>query len=551
MPTRSGLAGLVLIVSLMTAADALAVYDPMAELERSMRGGSTLQTGIRRQMTASKSGRLLGAGDWLQLQRFYAERDYKPLWVNGDGPAGSVAGILERIGATPFTGIDEGLLLTYAAYETGASDKQRLAGYEVLLSELLARYARVVAMGRFSAKAYDPEWYIRLPHFSLGRFMQSVAEGKQSVQSLLDQLQQRHIDFQRLIKVYRYYSAIAERGGWSPLPADMGTLKPGMRSKWVPFLRTRLRAEFSYTSLEADDSPHYDTELVEAVKVFQRRNGLAEDAVIGPKTRLVLNLPVEERLRSILSSMERWRWMPRKLDGRYLIVNIPAFELTLYEGDRQIWRTRVIVGRKARPTPSIESTISQLKVNPKWHVPDKIAVKDLVPKQLRNPRFLEQSGYQVLLRSSGESIDPRDIDWGYYRHARDFPYLIRQNAGERNALGRLKFEMPSKYAIYLHDTSSKNLFGREQRVFSSGCVRVQSPYELAGMLLDKSEPENGRWKVLKEIDTGETKYLRLPEKVPVYLTYFTAWVDEQGQAHFRQDVYGRNKKFADVSVIND
>jgi len=170
----------------------------------------------------------------------------------------------------------------------------------------------------------------------------------------------------------------------------------------------------------------------------------------------------------------------------------------------------------------------------------------LVPKQLKNPQFLRKAGYKVYLADRDEEVDPQDIDWKYYKDAEDFPYRLKQSSGDLNALGRLKFEMPSRHAIYLHDTPNKDLFERDERMFSSGCIRVQAPYELAGILLNKTEPEQGRHRILQEIDTGETKDIDLPEKVPVYLTYFTTWVDEQGAVSFRRDVYGRNKLFTDI-----
>ncbi|MEO5341859.1 MAG: L,D-transpeptidase family protein [Gammaproteobacteria bacterium SHHR-1] len=540
------------LLLLALSAPLLAVFDPLADLERSMAGNSSLQHLLRRQLGGRSQGALLSASDWAQLVRFYHTRDYQTLWIlDQRRPADWIEQVLERVRATPFTGIGDEWLVPFSEFRPDAPLKQRLVEYELRFSELLLTYARTLAVGRLSPKRYDPDWLIKSQDYSVQGFLGQVVRGEQSLLQLLDGLPPRHAGYQRLTQVYGYYRAIAERGGWASLPQQIPLLRPGDSSRWVPALRRRIKAEFSFNSLEPEDSPRYESDLVAAVRAFQWRNGLTADGVVGPATRAELDVPVEQRLRSIIASLERWRWLPRNLDGRFLMVNIPAFELTLYEGDNPFWTTRVIVGRKERPSPSISSTITQLKVNPKWHVPESISIRDLVPKQLSNPKYLQQSGYQVLLRDMSQVVDPAEIDWAYYLTAEDFPYLLRQEAGESNALGRLKFEMPSAHAIYLHDTPSRNLFEREQRAYSSGCVRVQQPYELAGMLLNKTEPVAGRRQLIQAIEAGETKYIGLPEKIPVYLTYFTTWVDEQGQAHFRRDIYGRNEKFADVSVLSD
>jgi murein L,D-transpeptidase YcbB/YkuD len=540
-----------LLALLALPQQAPAVFDPMADLERSLAGGSSLNNQLRQLVRARRQGELLSAADWSALAQFYEARDYKPLWIANNRPVEVIDQVLARLRETPVTGLDGQWLGPFAEFRREATQNQRLADYELKFSELLLAYARVIALGRFSPKQYDPGWLIKPQNYSAQGFLARLAAGEQAVLQLLDELAPRHAAYQRLVKVYRYYQTIAERGGWERLPEQMPSLRPGQSSPWTPSLRRRLRAEFNFYSVEPDNSPRYEPDLVAAVKAFQWRNGLGADGIVGPGTRAALDVPVEQRLRSIIASLERWRWLPRNLDGRFLMVNIPAYDLVLYQGDQEFWTTRVIVGRKERPSPSIASTISQLKVNPKWHVPESITIKDLVPKQLSNPKYLEQSGYQVFLRDMSQQVDPAEIDWAYYLTAEDFPYLLRQEAGESNALGRLKFEMPSAHAIYLHDTPSKSLFERERRAYSSGCVRVQEPYELAGMLLNKTEPVKGRRELIREIEAGETKSIGLPEKIPVYLTYFTTWVDEQGQAHFREDIYGRNKRFADISPLTD
>ncbi|MBF0256102.1 MAG: L,D-transpeptidase family protein [Gammaproteobacteria bacterium] len=408
-----------LLAALLLSAPApvAAVYDPLGDLDRSLRGGGGLEQSIRQQFQGRRQGGLLAAADWAALAKFYQERDYKSLWIERNRPSALVAEVLQLIRETPLHGVDSALLVEFRDFQPSTPERTRLASYEVQFSEVLLAYARAMAAGRFPPKQYDADWLIKPRPFSVQGFLGQMLKGEKSLLQLLKELPPQHAAYQRLLKVYGYYRTIAERGGWSPLPAQMESLKPGQNSRWTPALRQRLRAEFSFHSLEPDDSSRYEPDLVAAVKAFQWRNGLGADGVVGPATRAALNVTVEERLRDLVASIERWRWLPRNLDDRFIMVNIPAFELTLYQADREFWKTRVIVGSKQRPSPSIESRISQLKVNPDWHVPESITLKDLLPKQLSNPRYLTQAGYQVFLRDRSQEIDPSEIDWAYYQTA--------------------------------------------------------------------------------------------------------------------------------------
>ncbi len=541
---------LLLILAFTAIGGVRAAFDPMAGLGTMDSGGDSISSQIRQLLHGRKRGEHLDTADWKALQAFYAERDFKPLWIEGDHPKPLVNTLIDRMTKDLGTGLTHRDLLTFTGFNVGASGSEQQAAYELHFTEVFLTYARVLSVGRYQPKKIDKGWSIKARRFDLASFLSRLGVST-DIPVLLDGLEPQRPGYKGLRQAYRHYAAIAGYGGWSTLPSSMPSLKPGMRHASVPRLRVRLRAEFGDRVGESD-STHYDADLVAAVKHFQRNNGLEEDGVVGPHTRSILNIPVEDRMRSILASMERWRWLPRDLGVRYLIVNLPAFELYLYEDGRVVWQTRVVVGDKKHHSPSISSNISVLTVNPKWHVPTKIAAKELIPKQLRNPDFFQRNGYQILWRDTREEIYPDEVDWDYYsNNPEEFPYLIRQGSGEKNALGQLKFEMPSKHAIYLHDTPSKRYFARTERAFSHGCIRVQNPYKLAGLLLDKNDPEAGRETIRMDIDAEETKSVKLPEKVPVYLGYFTAWVDAEGEVNFRDDIYERNKLFSYISQVTD
>jgi murein L,D-transpeptidase YcbB/YkuD len=248
-------------------------------------------------------------------------------------------------------------------------------------------------------------------------------------------------------------------------------------------------------------------------------------------------------VQQILVNMERWRWMPEDLGERHVLVNMAGFELDFVENGNPVLNMRVVVGRPYRQTPAFTGRISYLQFHPYWTVPRIIAVEDLLPKFSENPDQLVKDGYRLFDGPDDDSeIDPASVDWfSLGRH--NFPYRLRQDPGPKNALGRVKFMFPNRFAIYMHDTPSRSLFERSVRSFSSGCIRVEKPIELAVRLLENKKG----WdldRINAAIDSGETMTVGLPAPIPVHLTYLTAWTAEDGEIHFRGDLYGRDRRLA-------
>lgn len=515
--------------------------DPLEILYKPSLGAASVTNELRRML--EQPGTLTAYQN--QIRNFYQARGLKPLWLNGEQPGRLVQTLFDRIQNTVETGLTEADMPSFAGFQSQANARARAAAYELHMTELFLKFARVLLQGRYQPKEVDPDWHIALEKFDATKLLGQLAAAPDGLTALLDGLEPQHQEYRVLLRLYDEYKSRSRGSSLPPVQMGEGTLKPGMKASWVPGLRARLQAEFFPGEAFENDSEVYDPPLVEMVKRFQAAQGLKADGILGPKSKELFSAPSEDRFKSIRASLERWRWLPRDFGRRYIIVNIPSFELYLYEDAREIWQTKVVVGSRERPSPSVGSSISHLKVNPKWHVPESIALKDLIPKQLKNKNYLYSAGYKVLDRQTREEIDPTEIDWQYYSEAGDFPYLIRQESGDRNALGRLKFEMPNRYAIYLHDTPSRALFDKTDRAYSSGCIRVDAPYNLAGMLLDRSDPGYGKSQVEREIKEGETRDLELSEKVRVFLTYFTTWVDSNGKVSFKPDIYGRNKRFPD------
>lgn len=286
---------------------------------------------------------------------------------------------------------------------------------------------------------------------------------------------------------------------------------------------------------------HYDAALLAAVEAFQRRHGLAVDGLVGPATREALNVPLATRIEQLRINLERIRWVFRDLADEFVAVNIAAYQASYFADREMQWHARAIVGRPYRQTPVFKDQLTYIELNPTWTVPPTILRHDILPKLRRDPGYLHEQGFRVIDPNSGP-VDPANIDWPNMTAGR-FPYLLRQDPGPKNALGRIKFMFPNAHAVYLHDTPARTLFSQPERDFSSGCIRIEQPLMLATLLLR----DNERWSraaLQTAIDSGLTRRIDLPRKVPILLVYLTAFADQNGTIHFRRDIYGRDPAIA-------
>ena len=335
------------------------------------------------------------------------------------------------------------------------------------------------------------------------------------------------------------YEAIDAAGGFERL-VSRKTLRLGDQSEHVASLRTRLSQTDAEMGL-SEDAMLFDESLEAAVRRFQQRTGLETDGVVGPKTRAMLNVSAASRVQQIKRNIARWDALPDDLGARHVIVNIPAFELKVVEYGATVLEMPVIVGKRSRKTPVFSDSIKHLVLNPSWGVPRRIARNDILRKVQSNPNYLRAGGYTVTQGhgASARRVDASSIDWSQVSRE-NFPYSFRQAPGPKNALGEIKFMFPNKYSVYLHDTSSPNLFARTVRAFSSGCVRVSDPRALAEVLLAGEEGWDAE-QIAASLDTKRTRRVDLSEPVPVHLTYTTAWLDADGVAQFRADIYGKDR----------
>jgi L,D-transpeptidase YcbB len=332
----------------------------------------------------------------------------------------------------------------------------------------------------------------------------------------------------------------AAQGDWAAVPAGP-KLEPGARDARIPAFRTRLVHCGDLAEAVASDEQLYDAALVEAVKRYQRRHGLTPDGVLGASTIVEMNVPIATRIEQLRINLDRGRVLLQDLPEQFIVVNVAAFTLYLVKGQDVTWTTRVQVGKTYRKTPLFRSAINYLVFNPTWTVPPGIIKSDILPAARRDPAAITNKGLRVLA-ADGSEVDPASVDWSQFKSGH-IPYTLRQDPGPKNALGRVKLMFPNSYSVYLHDTPSQSLFERDDRAFSSGCVRVERALELAERVLDDAQHWNAD-SIGKVIASGQTQNVTLHTKTPVLLSYWTAWVDQQGIVNFRHDVYDRDAKWA-------
>ncbi len=341
--------------------------------------------------------------------------------------------------------------------------------------------------------------------------------------------------YQNLVSALARYRDIAANGGWVTVPAGP-TLRKGESGPQVAQLRRRLLAEGDLTAGTSAASDIFDAELEQAAIRFQRRHRLDADGVVGRQTVAAMNVTVAQRIDQIRVNLERARVL-QDIPPTAVVVDIAGFEVSYFRDGQRLLRSRAVVGRPYRSTPVFRDSIRYIEFNPTWTVPPSILQKDVLPAIKRDPGYLKSHNMQVLTQA-GAVVDPASVNWQEYPQ-RGFPYMIRQQPGPENSLGRLKVMFPNEHMVYLHDTPSRDLFQRSERTFSSGCIRVEKIGQLVELLLDNPQ-QWSRATIDATIDTRQTRRVSLAKSVPIYLVYWTVQVEEDGEVHFKRDPYDQD-----------
>ena len=503
--------------------------------------------------TASETRRFSCSGEMIcgisAIPAFYGARGYRPAWCGEDGLFFAADELIAAIGDAGSEGLSPEhyhlnrieTLLDKIRRERAMSrpvELEPMVDLELLLSDAFLLYGSHLLAGRVNPETIHSSWH---PHERSGDLSSTLRSALDSgrVSSALSDLKPPHSGYRSLRRALSRYHQLAESGGWPAVPAGP-SLRIGDRNMRVPLLRQRLIRSGDLDGDVAADQLLFDDALETAVVGFQWRHGLDPDGIVGRKTLAALNVSVATRLRQIELNLERWRWIPHDLGTRHVLVNIAAFHLDVVENGTTVLDMRVVAGRRYRKTPVFSREMKYLEFNPYWNIPPSLAIKDVLPHILADPDYLARKRIRVFQGwgEGAEELDPLSIDWTRVGR-RYFPYKLRQDPGPGNSLGRVKFMLPNRFSVYLHDTPKQSLFTKHSRGFSSGCIRVEKPVNLAEYLLT-SHPQWDRHRILQTIDAGKRTVVVLNEPVPVHILYWTAWVDENGTVNFRDDIYRRD-----------
>ncbi len=451
------------------------------------------------------------------LKAFYKENGYRPLWVGEHGLNSKARAVIEALAAVDKYG------LIPADYRVPDADKVAqdlkapeaagadiLAAAEVRMSLAVLQYASHASGGRVVPAKYSKNIDRRgepVPPLTVMKELAAADDGAAAV-AYLEGLHPKHPQYAKLMRELARLRDGKDDNQHVMLPAGP-KLQLGVRHPHVALLRRRLRVPAQGEA----DAEHFDESVAAAVRAFQSAHGLKADGIIGPRTRRVLNRKDADHKQTLLVNLERWRWMPRELGRKYIWVNLPEYSIRVVRDGAVVHKERVVIGKRTQKTPVFSDEMESVVFNPYWHVPQSIIWTEMGG---RIPR-----GYE-----------------GEWRNGR---LSVRQPPGPKNALGKIKFLFPNKHAVYLHDTPKKQLFNRNERAFSHGCMRVRNPIRLAHMVF-QDEPRWGRTRVDAAFRSNINREVRLSRKIPVHVTYFTAWAEEDGRLRYFKDLYGHDRR---------
>jgi len=493
-----------------------AAPQPNAALQ-SLVEGKALETLIGApQMPAAERTRLAD-----QIRRFYKGQNYQLVWLDGGRPAGRYQELITVLNTANEQGLPTDLYHVTLENPTPESDVKTTATF--------FRYFLHLTGGRLDPRALQSVWTLKPEKPDLVNALTGAVKNHDLVK-VMERLQPPQEEYRDLQKALVRYRAIAAKGGWPSVPVAT-KVKPGQPSGVMPALRQRLAMEGDLDPAhEKDASTVYDANLVAAVKRFEERHRIEPDGMLDADTIQALNVPVEQRIRTIELNMERWRWLPDRMPARYLMVNVPDFRLDVVENGQPVMDIRVVVGSPDNKTPIFADEMTHVVFSPYWNVPTGIANEETIPKAVRDSGFIARNNMEVV-NPAGQVVESSSVDWSNARGLR-----IRQRPGSGNALGGVKFIFPNNFDVYLHDTNAVTLFDRIERGLSHGCVRVEEPHKLAQYVL-RDQPEWTPEAIAQAMKSGDEKHVKLKAPIPVYILYKTAWV-HQGGVRFLKDLYG-------------
>jgi len=528
---------------------------------------------LKKQFQKNKVSLLQHLSNKRFLRNFYYKNNYQPLWMDNNGLKQKKYQELFLYITNDLTLNEQGHLLKKTKILKKELDnnltKEETFRMELQLTSLYYEFLKHTIYGEiewkiFSRKLHNlkryrinAKWLKTRPKFNLQTLL-----AKPSISKTIEEVEPKNFGYKKLFKGLEKLYTIKKNGGWEKLPY-FKVLKLESTGEVVVKLRERLKASGDYISCEETNNssninnennesveePYIDPEAVfgecldKAVKHFQKRHGLTIDGIVGGGTQRALNATVDEKIERVLLNIDRIKWLPRHEQKRYLIVNLPEFMLHYIEDKKVKKQIRVIIGDKKHPTPIFSQEISYVVLNPYWKIPEGIVRREIIPHMIRNRNYLRKQGI-VAHRTWNENsriINVSNLYWEQYLwKGAKFPYRLMQPPGPKNALGKIKFKFPNQFAVYLHDTPTHYLFKKDIRAFSHGCIRVSEPHSLLETIA--SFNKNIKMDKANKILKGKRKVqYNISNKLPIYLVYLTAGVNEDNQLEFRNDIYGYDK----------
>jgi len=514
------------------------------------------------------------------LKNFYRKNHYQSLWIENDKLNQKKYSTLFQHIKNDLTLNKKGLIFQqYQNLNKFISDtnltETKLLRLEMKLSSLYYNFLKHSLYGEIEWKKLsyklsslkksriNASWVRYKPSYRLETLM-----NQEDISSTIDKIMPKKFGYKGLLLALEKLEKLKEAGGWKKLLISK-KLSLGSTGDIIIQLRSRLKTSGDYLICEDNSSKSIinqenneskefslNTEVIhlekdaifgeclnKAVKHFQKRHGLMVDGIVGGGTKKALNITVDEKIRKVLLNIDRTKWLPREENKRYLVVNVPEFMLHYVENNETKQKLRVIVGDKRHPTPIFSQTISFIVLNPYWKVPEGIVKREVIPAMVKNPNYLRKQGLEAH-RTWDENSRIIDTSWLYWEDylygGEKFPYRLMQPPGPKNALGKIKFKFPNRFSVYLHDTPTKHLFKKTVRAFSHGCVRLSQPRKLLETIATFNT--NINIKKAKKILKGKRKtQLNMREKLPIYLVYLTAGMNEDGVIEFRNDIYRYDK----------
>lgn len=493
------------------------------------------------QVTAFKQAVAEAAADDRDLAAYYRSTDFAGIWTDPEQDRTRRQALFQALADAPAHGLPasrydrDGLLRLLQE----ARSPRDLGFAEVALSKAFLRLARDMQTGILIPSRVVSNIKREVPYRDRASTIDSFLAG--DPRAFFRDLPPKTNEYTRLMKERLRLERLIASGGWGETVAA-GKLSPGDSGSAVISLRNRL---ISMGFLSRTATRSFDAAVTDAVRAFQVAHGLEPDGVAGEGTLEQINISATERLKSILVAMERERWLnsPEDRGKRHILVNLTDFTARIMDDDHETFRTRSVIGKNSdgRRSPEFSDSMDHMVINPTWHVPRSIAVGEYLPQMQRNRHAV---GHLRVVDSQGRTVNRNSVNFNRY-NARNFPFSIKQPPSNSNALGLVKFMFPNKYNIYLHDTPSKNLFKREVRAYSHGCIRLAQPFDFAYALLAPQEDDPKAF-FHNILDTGRETRVNLETHVPVHIIYRTAFTQAKGPVNYRRDIYGRDGRIWDA-----